>query len=101
MPNGMVKPLALVDNRTGHLMLLIDARTLGAEIDSGMPCQLKEDDGRFILNVQAQQQAVLIGPFSKGEADKLRLAHRLTVAAFRDGIVTRAREVNLRETVGI
>ncbi len=97
MTNGLVKPLALVDNRTGHLMLLIDARTLSAELDSGMPCQLREDDGRYLLNVQTRPDAVVIGPFSRGEADKMRLAHRLTVAAFRDGIVTRAREVNLRE----
>ena len=87
MPNGMVKPLALVDNRTGHLMLLIDARTLGAEIDSGMSCQLKEDDGRFILNVQAQQQAVLIGPFSKGVADSGRVYRPGDTLSFNDGEV--------------
>ena len=97
MATALVKPLALVDNRTGHLMLLIDARTLVADIDSGMPCQIKLDDGRFILDVETQPQLTSIGPFSRNEVDKLRLAHRLTVAAFRDGIVTRAREVNLKE----
>ena len=88
-----VKPLALVDNKTGHLMLLIDARTLIAEIESGLDCCMREEDGRFILDLQTQPETTSIGPFSRNEAEKIRRCHRLTVAAFKDGIVTRAREV--------
>lgn len=91
-----VKPLALVDNKTGHLMLLIDARTLSAELEGGISCALREDDGKYILDLDTQPEATHVGPFSRAEADKMRLCHRLTVAAFKDGIVTRAREVTLK-----
>lgn len=96
MTANWVKPLALVDNKTGHLMLLVDARTMTAEIDGGLPCALRADEGRFILDLDTRPEPVHIGPFSRSEADKIRLCHRLTVAAFKDGIVTRAREVSLR-----
>jgi hypothetical protein len=92
----LVKPLAIVDNRTGHLMLLVDARTLESELEGGVPCQLTQDQGRVVLNISTQPTATSIGPFSKQEADKIRFCHRLTVAAFKDGIVTRAREVSLQ-----
>lgn len=91
-----VKPLALVDNKTGHLMLLIDARTLTSDIDGGLPCSLRSDDGRFVLDLETAPEFTHIGPFNRSEADKIRMCHRLTVAAFKDGIVTRAREVSLR-----
>jgi len=96
MSSSWVKPLALVDNKTGHLMLLIDARTLLAEIDGGLPCSLRSDDGRFVLDLETLPESTHIGPFNRSEAEKIRLSHRLTVAAFKDGIVTRAREVSLR-----
>lgn len=96
MSAQLVKPLAIVDNRTGHLMLLVDARTLETELEGGLPCQLAQDQGRVVLNIAMQPQAISIGPFSKQEADKIRFCHRLTVAAFKDGIVTRAREVSLQ-----
>lgn len=96
MTANWVKPLALVDNKTGHLMLLVDARTLTSEIDGGLPCALRADDGRFVLDLQTSPEATHIGPFNRSEADKIRLCHRLTVAAFKDGIVTRAREVTLQ-----
>lgn len=92
----LVKPLALVDNKTGHIMLLIDARTLLAEIDGGMTCALRQEDNRFVLDIATIPEPTMVGPFSKSEADKIRLCHRLTVAAFKDGIVTRAREVALK-----
>lgn len=91
-----VKPLALVDNKTGHLMLLVDARTLVSEIDGGLPCSLRTDEGRFVLDLETTPEPIHIGPFNRSEADKIRLCHRLTVAAFKDGIVTRAREVSLK-----
>jgi hypothetical protein len=93
---ALVKPLALVDNKTGHIMLLIDARTLAAEIDGGMTCALRQDDSRFMLDIATAPEPTVVGPFSRSEADKIRLCHRLTVAAFKDGIVTRAREVALK-----
>lgn len=96
MTANWVKPLALVDNKTGHLMLLIDARTLVVDIDGGLPCALRAEDGRFVLDLDTQPEPTQIGPFNRSEADKIRLCHRLTVAAFKDGIVTRAREVSLR-----
>jgi hypothetical protein len=96
MSATLVKPLALVDNKAGHIMLLIDARTLTAELDSGLPCELRSDDNRFLIEIGTQPAPTLVGPFSRGEADKIRFCHRLTVAAFKDGIVTRAREVNLK-----
>lgn len=96
MSSTWVKPLALVDNKTGHLMLLIDARTLIAEIDGGLPCSLRSDEGRFVLDLDTRPESTHIGPFSRSEADKIRQCHRLTVAAFKDGIVTRAREVSLK-----
>jgi hypothetical protein len=97
MASSLVKPLALVDNRTGHLMLLVDARTLETELDGGLSCRLRQDEGRFLLDIKTRPEATSIGPFSKSEADKLRLCHRLTVAAFRDGVVIRARELSLEE----
>ncbi len=97
MDSTLVKPLALVDNRTGHLMLLVDARTMSAEIDGGLNCHLRPHDGRYLLDIVTSPSAICVGPFSKSEADKLRLCHRLTVAAFRDGIVTRAREVSFQD----
>lgn len=96
MSANLVKPLALVDNKTGHLMLLVDARTLESEIDGGLPCVLRQDDGRFILDLETVPEHACIGPFNRSEADKIRLCHRLTLAAFKDGIVVRAREVALR-----
>ena len=99
MNHTPVKPLALVDNKTGHLMLLVDARTLTAQIEGGMPCNLIETDGRHVLQVNTPGEALVIGPFNKGEADKIRYAARLTVAAFQDGVVTRAREVKLATEV--
>lgn len=97
MDSTLTKPLALVDNRTGHLMLLVDARTLAAELDGGLICQIRTHDGRFLLDILTSPVPICVGPFSRGEADKLRHCHRLTVAAFRDGIVTRAREVRLQD----
>ena len=91
------KPLALVDNKTGHIMLLIDARTLTADIEGGMGCELQLDEAsRYMLELATHPEPTLVGPFSRGEADKIRYCHRLTVAAFKDGIVTRAREVALK-----
>lgn len=99
MSHSPVKPLALVDNKTGHLMLLVDARTLGAQIEGGMGCSLIEVDGRHVLSVATPGDPLVIGPFNKSEADKIRYAARLTVAAFQDGVVTRAREVKLATEV--
>lgn len=96
MSATLVKPLALVDNKAGHIMLLIDARTLTADLDSGLPCELHTDDNRFTLEISTHPAPTVVGPFSRGEADKIRFCHRLTVAAFKDGIVTRAREVSLK-----
>lgn len=97
MNTEYVKPLALVDNKTGHLMLLVDARMMGTEIESGMPCHLNEVEGRFALVGNTRGTELAIGPFSKSEAEKIRYAARLTIAAFQDGVVTRAREVALTE----
>lgn len=91
----LVKPLAIVDNRTGHLMLLVDARTLSSQIEGGAPCRLRQDQGRLMLDVDTDVEPVTIGPFSRAEVEKIKFCHRLTIAAFRDGIVTRAREVSL------
>ncbi len=96
MAATLVKPLALVDNKTGHIMLLVDARTLTVEIESGLPCELRAEDARFFLDFSAMPDALTVGPFSRSEADKIRFCHRLTLAAFKDGIVTRAREVSLK-----
>ncbi len=98
METTLTKPLALVDNRTGHLMLLVDAHTLESELESAIPCELLNEDNRHYIRLKTTPKDSMIGPFSKNEAEKIRLCHRLTIAVFADGIVVRAREVNfLRE----
>ena len=95
MQTHMGKPLALVDNRTGHLMLLVDGQTLNTSIDSGIRCTIRRRDGKAFLDLSTHPDETSIGPFSETEAEKLQNCHRLTVALFSDGLVTRAREVSL------
>ena len=80
-------------------MLLVDARTLTAQIEGGVTCRLVEVEGRFNLVLEMGADPIVIGPFNKGEADKLKYAARLTVGSFQDGVVVRAREVQLPEAV--
>ena len=96
MSGMMVKPLALVDNKTGHLMLLVDGTTLQTELEGGMTCQLRQDDARFVLDLDTHPDITQVGPFNRNEAEKIRFCHRLTVASFKDGMVVKAREVGIK-----